>query len=80
MSDELLIAAAPDQIVPSRRDRDLDVPREIAASPALAATPAGTRKAAFAMDSLQLLGFGRRTPAALMTLLDRLERSAGDLP
>lgn len=74
LTDEAIIAAAPDVILMMRRgDARLDA-REGAdkaaalAVPALAQTPAGRSGAVLVMDGLKLLGFGPRTGAAAVEL------------
>ncbi|WP_243369265.1 heme/hemin ABC transporter substrate-binding protein [Microvirga solisilvae] len=71
LSDEGLIAAAPEAIVM------MDHGPGGAASdpftyPALAATPAAAKRRLVVMDSLYLLGFGPRTPAAARELMTAL--------
>lgn len=71
MSDEGLIAAAPDAIVmmdqgPGGGGQDPF------AVPAFAATPAAATRRLVVMDSLYLLGFGPRTPAAARDLMAAL--------
>lgn len=66
MSDEAVVAAAPDVIVmmgsgPSARD--------VFAMPAFAMTPAAAKRRLVRMDGLSLLGFGPRTPQAAKDLL-----------
>jgi iron complex transport system substrate-binding protein len=71
MSDEGLIAAAPDAIVMMNH-----VPGGAASDPftypAFAATPAAAQRRLIVMDSLYLLGFGPRTPAAARDLMAAL--------
>jgi len=64
LTDEAVIAAAPDVVLMmDRGDHALDAD-EVFGHPALAATPAGTARALVRMDGLYLLGFGPRTAAA----------------
>ncbi|WP_323039357.1 heme/hemin ABC transporter substrate-binding protein [Gemmobacter sp.] len=63
MTDEAVIAAAPDVILMMHRDGDLAVHNaDVLAHPALAQTPAAQSGALVRMDGLLLLGFGPRTP------------------
>lgn len=72
MSDEGVIAAAPDLVVMMSRGDHAAAPDEVFALPAFSATPAASTRALVTMDGLFLLGFGPRTPeaaAALMTAI-----------
>ncbi|MGE0845500.1 MAG: hemin ABC transporter substrate-binding protein [Flavobacteriaceae bacterium] len=69
VSDEAIIEAAPDVIlVMDRRDDHAAEDDEIAAHPALGATPAGRNRRIIRMDGLYLLGFGPRTADAVSDL------------
>ncbi|MFN3575425.1 MAG: hemin ABC transporter substrate-binding protein [Tabrizicola sp.] len=73
MTDEAVIAAAPDVIVMMDREGDLSIPdADILAHPALAETPAGKAGRIIRMDGMLLLGFGPRTPDAARQLFDAI--------
>ncbi|MCW1842565.1 heme/hemin ABC transporter substrate-binding protein [Prosthecomicrobium hirschii] len=72
LSDEAIVAAAPDAVV--FMDRPGLTAADLLALPAIAATPAGRRHAVFGMDGLALLGFGPRAPAAARDLMAALDR------
>ncbi|MGO4526608.1 hemin ABC transporter substrate-binding protein [Microvirga sp. 2MCAF35] len=71
MSDEGLIAAAPDAIVMMNHGPG-GAAQDPFTFPAFAATPAAARHRLVVMDSLYLLGFGPRTPAAARELMAAL--------
>ena len=69
MTDEAVIAAAPDVILMMNREGDLAVANaDVLAHPALGQTPAAQAGAMFRMDGMKLLGFGPRTPEAAAEL------------
>lgn len=69
MTDEAVLAAAPDVILMMDREGDLAIENaDVLAQPALAATPAGSVGAILRMDGMLLLGFGPRTPHAARAL------------
>ncbi|MDN2582269.1 ABC transporter substrate-binding protein [Aquibium sp. ELW1220] len=69
LTDEAVIEAQPDAVLVMAREGDLAISRdELIAHPAIAATPAGQKKAVVAMDGLYLLGFGPRTAQAARDL------------
>jgi iron complex transport system substrate-binding protein len=68
LSDEGLIAAAPDVIVTMSRGAGGHAP-DVLSLPAISATPAGRAKAVVSMDGLYLLGFGPRTAQAASDLM-----------
>lgn len=69
LTDEALIAAAPDVILTMEVDEaDLATADELMAMPAVAATPAGKAHRIITMDGMYLLGFGPRTAAAIHDL------------
>lgn len=73
MTDEAVIAAAPDVILMMHRDGDMAVHNaDVLAHPALSQTPAAQANALVRMDGLMLLGFGPRTPEAAKELHDTL--------
>lgn len=77
MTDEAVIAAAPDVVLMMDREGDLAVAdADLWAHPALALTPAGQAKAVIRMDGMLLLGFGPRSPQAATALYDALYPAA----
>lgn len=69
VSDEAVIAAAPDVILMMNGTGDHVTTNEtILAHPALAATPAGKAGRVVRMDGMYLLGFGPRTADAIVSL------------
>lgn len=73
MTDEAVIAAAPDVILMMDREGDLAVLNaDILAHPALGQTPAAKAGAMLRMDGMKLLGFGPRTPEAAAELFAAL--------
>jgi iron complex transport system substrate-binding protein len=73
ITDEALIAAAPDLILIMDREGDLAIENaDILAQPALAETPAAKTGAILRMDGMLLLGFGPRTADAAGQLYDAL--------
>lgn len=71
MTDEALIAAAPDAIVTMSGGASAKA-EDIFARPALASTPAARTHAVITMDGLYLIGFGPRAPDAARDLMDAL--------
>ncbi len=71
LSDEGLIAAAPDAIVMMQHGPGGEAP-DVFTFPAFAATPAANGRRQIVMDSLYLLGFGPRTPDAARELMAAL--------
>jgi heme transport system substrate-binding protein len=71
LSDEGLIAAAPDAIVMMNHGPG-GAASDPFAYPAFAATPAAAQRRVIVMDSLYLLGFGPRTPDAARDLMASL--------
>ena len=69
VTDEGIIAAAPDVVLMMARGNHAANPAEVFALPAFSATPAATQKALVTMDGLYLLGFGPRTPQAARDLM-----------
>ncbi len=72
MSDEAVIAAAPDVILSMSRGDHSITPEEMFALPSMQTTPAAANKALVSMDGLLLLGFGPRTPEAARTLATKI--------
>lgn len=69
MTDEAVLAAAPDAILMMDREGDLAVTNaDVLAHPALSQTPAATAGAILRMDGMLMLGFGPRTPEAALAL------------
>lgn len=78
LTDEAVIAAAPDVIVMMDRGGDHGATAEtLFALPAMALTPAGRTKALVRMDGLYLLGFGPRTGAAVEELSRAIHAATG---
>jgi iron complex transport system substrate-binding protein len=69
MTDEGVIAAAPDVILKMNNANMVGGKDDIFALPALSATPAAAKRALIGMDGLYLLGFGPRTPDAVRELM-----------
>ncbi|WP_425049730.1 heme/hemin ABC transporter substrate-binding protein [Psychromarinibacter sp. S121] len=69
VSEEAIIAAAPDVILMMDRGGDHAMTDDdLFALPSVAATPAGETRSVVRIDGLLLLGFGPRTPEAVRTL------------
>lgn len=69
ITDEAVIAAAPDVILMMDREGDLAIANDdVLSHPALSQTPAAKSGAILRMDGLLLLGFGPRTPQAAAEL------------
>lgn len=78
MTDEAVIAAAPDVILMMERTGGPEVTAaDVQTHPALAATPAGAAGRVIRMDGMLLLGFGPRTPEAAAALYDALYPAGG---
>ncbi|HEV2573099.1 MAG TPA: ABC transporter substrate-binding protein [Beijerinckiaceae bacterium] len=71
MSDEAIVAAAPDVIIWAHRPGE-DVVKDVFALPAFATTPAATTKAIVHMDAVYLLGFGPSAPDAAKDLMRQI--------
>jgi iron complex transport system substrate-binding protein len=69
MTDEGIIAAAPDVILKMNNGNMVGAPDDLFSLPAFAATPAAANRALIAMDGLYLLGFGLRSPDAVRELM-----------
>jgi iron complex transport system substrate-binding protein len=72
VSDEAVIAMAPELLLTIARGGHAIAPEELFALPAFAAIPAAATRAVITMDGLYLLGFGPRTPHAVQDLMDAL--------
>jgi iron complex transport system substrate-binding protein len=73
MTDEAVLAAAPDLILMMDREGDLAIGNpDVMAHPTLSQTPAARSGAIVRMDGMMLLGFGPRTPDAAKLLYDSL--------
>jgi len=69
MTDEAVIAAAPDAILMMERSGDHDsAADDLLQMPSIATTPAAKNRAVIRMDGLYLLGFGPRTADAVSDL------------
>ncbi|GGC51726.1 heme/hemin ABC transporter substrate-binding protein [Chelatococcus reniformis] len=69
MTEEAVVAAAPDVIVMMERQGQPLAPADVFKQPALGATPAGESKRLVTMEGLYLLGFGPRAPEAAHDLM-----------
>ncbi len=74
ISDEGIIAAAPDIILMMTRGEHAMPAAELFAHPAFRLVPAARKEALIAMDGLYLLGFGPRTPDAARELMRAFDR------
>jgi iron complex transport system substrate-binding protein len=72
MTDEGVIAAAPDVILKMNNGNIVGGKDDIFALPAFSAAPAAANRALIGMDGLYLLGFGPRTPDAVRELMAAL--------
>jgi iron complex transport system substrate-binding protein len=72
MTDEGIIAAAPDVVLKMTNGNLVGDKDEVFSLPAFAATPAATNQELIAMDGIYLLGFGPRTPDAARDLMGAL--------
>ncbi|SEE25352.1 iron complex transport system substrate-binding protein [Rhizobiales bacterium GAS188] len=72
MTEEAVIAAAPDAIVMMSNAGVTLGSDEVFSQPAFAATPAARNRVFISMDGLYLLGFGPRTPEAARDLMSAL--------
>lgn len=70
INDEAIVHAAPDVVLMMRRENASA--RDILATPAFAATPAGKARAVLETDGNYLLGFGPRAPDAARDLMAAL--------
>lgn len=74
VSDEGIIAAAPDVILMMTRGDHAVPAGELFAHPAFRLVPAARNEALIAMDGLLLLGFGPRTPDAAFAVMRAMDR------
>lgn len=72
LSDEAVIAAAPDVILTMSRGSHSITAEQMFALPSMQTTPAAASKALVSMDGLMLLGFGPRTPEAARELAAKI--------
>jgi iron complex transport system substrate-binding protein len=72
LSDEALLTANPDVVLMMSNGGLGDFSADLAANPALAASPALTNGRILKLDGAYLLGFGPRTPAAILELASDL--------
>ena len=78
MTDEAVLAAAPDLILMMDREGDLAIGNpDVMAHPTLSQTSAAQAGNILRMDGMLLLGFGPRTPDAARALYDALYPKAG---
>lgn len=78
LTDEAVLAAAPDAVLLMEARGDADVAQaELLAHPAIAATPAGKHAAVIRMNGMLLLGFSVRTGQAVTELAAGLRDLAG---
>ena len=77
MTDEAILAAAPDVILMMRNSGTRNVtPDELFAMPSFSQTPAARGQRLVQMDGLYLLGFGPRTPLAARDLMAAISPEA----
>ncbi len=69
LTDEGLIAAAPDVVLMMSHNSHAASPDQVFAQPALSVAPAARTRSLIAMDALYLIGFGPRTPDAAHDLM-----------
>lgn len=77
ISDEAIIAAAPDTVLVMQRQQEPLDARTVFAHAAFATTPAGAQRSFVSMDGLYLLGFGPRTAMAARDLAVALYPALG---
>ncbi len=78
MADEALLTAAPDVILMMETEGDRTISdAQVLSHPALAETQAAKAGAILRMDGMLLLGFGPRTPEAVLQLHDLLYPTGG---
>jgi len=81
MTDEAIVAAAPEAVVMMRHSSTHNAPaEELFALAAFARTPAAAKKALVRMDGLYLLGFGPRAPLAARDLMAAIHPEAAIPP
>ncbi|WP_245415164.1 heme/hemin ABC transporter substrate-binding protein [Hoeflea marina] len=77
VSDEAVMAAAPDVVVMMDRTGDHAISDEMLfAHPALSSSPAASAHAVVRLDGMKLLGFGPRTAEAIAELSDKMRLAA----
>lgn len=72
LTDEALLAAAPDVILMMDNRNQSEIESQLVAHPALALSPAVVNNRIVKIEGAFLLGFGPRTPAAILELATRL--------
>lgn len=72
LNDEAVIAAKPDAVLLMDNAGETVDDDALLANAGIAASPAGANRAVIRMDGSYLLGFGPRTPAAVLELVHRL--------
>ncbi|ARE42425.1 Periplasmic hemin-binding protein (plasmid) [Rhodovulum sp. P5] len=77
LTDEAVIAAAPDAILMMDRNGSTELVERVQSHPAMKITPAGRAGAVIRMDGLYLLGFGPRTADAARELSLKLAALGG---
>ena len=77
MTDEAIVAAAPDVVVMMDNGPGGRAPSDLLAGPALSRTPAGRDGRLVTMNGLYLLGYGPRTPDAARDLMRALHPELG---
>jgi iron complex transport system substrate-binding protein len=81
LTDEAVIAAAPDAVLVMQRPQQALAAEAVFARPAFATTPAAAQRRFVSMDGLYLLGFGPRTARAARDLAAALyPRTVGAAP
>ena len=80
LSDEGIIAAAPDVVILMKRGEHALSASELFSHPAFQLVPAARTQALVAMDGLYLLGFGPRTPDAAIELMGEIRRVRSAVP
>ena len=73
MTDEAIIAAAPEIVLMMSRGNHRTSAEELFALPAFSQTPAAAQRRLVQMDGLYLLGFGPRTPLAARDLMAAID-------
>ena len=74
MTDEAIVAAAPEVVVSMRDGPGNLTADDVFQSPAFSTTPAALRRRFVALDGAGLLAFGPRTPSIARELMERLSR------
>lgn len=72
ITDEAIITADPDVVLMMDNPNNADLPTQLAANAAMAATPALKNGRVLRIEGAFLLGFGPRTPAAILDLAGQI--------